>query len=375
MIADAKQRFLNAANADGRGGTSSVGVRYWLTYATHVLGISPIMPQDASPAMRRFYEGKLEDMCIWIALFRPGSARGANADTIGKYASQARAWHFRWYGTLGMGSAQSRISDLMRGMARTMDMPPPRVRHGIEPVVLARGLARLDCEPVMWRAALGFGQAVLARACEFALDDSRREQFEASQHITPDDVTFFFDSAGVQHARIRMRKRKDLRVLRGKQALVVLAGGGSHYDPVQWLVCWLRRRAEMGLPSDGPIFCHPSGASITTSEVRAMVREVAALGGHAFPALLGGHSLRIGGATAALAAGVPPQLIRLMGRWCSDVYEVYCRMSQEAAVGVGRAVTSADVTTLEGVGFRHDHLELLPHELQLLHDGAVEDEA
>ena len=47
------------------------------------------------------------------------------------------------------------------------------------------------------------------------------------------------------------------------------------------------------------------------------------------PALYGANSLRIGGATAALAAGVTPELIRLIGRWSSDVYEIYCRLSAQ----------------------------------------------
>ena len=50
------------------------------------------------------------------------------------------------------------------------------------------------------------------------------------------------------------------------------------------------------------------------------------------PSLFGAHSLRIGGATAALAAGVSPSMIRLMGRWASDIYEIYCRMSRQSAV-------------------------------------------
>ena len=73
---------------------------------------------------------------------------------------------------------------------------------------------------------------------------------------------------------------------------------------------------------------------------------------------------RIGAATAALAAGVSPQLIRLMGRWSSDVYELYCRMSLQAAVGVGRVITSVGgVQPLESEAFHQEHLELLSSEL------------
>ena len=43
------------------------------------------------------------------------------------------------------------------------------------------------------------------------------------------------------------------------------------------------------------------------------------------PARFGAHSLRIGGATAALAAGLSPATIRAAGRWASDVYMLYTR--------------------------------------------------
>ena len=52
-----------------------------------------------------------------------------------------------------------------------------------------------------------------------------------------------------------------------------------------------------------------------------------------------------------------------MGRWSSDVYEVYCRMSEQSALGVGQAIAAADVTSFEG-GFCEEHLELQASELE-----------
>ena len=43
------------------------------------------------------------------------------------------------------------------------------------------------------------------------------------------------------------------------------------------------------------------------------------------PARFGAHSPRIGGATAALAAGLSPAAIRAAGRWASDVYMPWVR--------------------------------------------------
>lgn len=62
------------------------------------------------------------------------------------------------------------------------------------------------------------------------------------------------------------------------------------------------------------------------SEVRVKVKQCMEAVGED-PRCYGAHSLRIGAATAALAAGVAPQQIRALGRWSSDVYEIYCRLS------------------------------------------------
>ena len=51
-----------------------------------------------------------------------------------------------------------------------------------------------------------------------------------------------------------------------------------------------------------------------------------------------------------------------MGRWSSDVYEIYCRMSLEAAMGVGDSIASATVTPTSDA-FATEALELLPDEM------------
>ena len=160
-----------------------------------------------------------------------------------------------------------------------------------------------------------------------------------------------------------MRKRKDLKVLRGKHATVVLAGGGAVIEPVVALRRWLAVRRRHGVPEAAPLFCHIGGGMITVEEVREAVRDAMAAAGRS-RWLYGAHSLRIGGASAALAAGVPPALIRLLGRWSSDVYEIYCRMSRQAALRAGQMLSSSAVTSFEGA-FHQEHLELLPEELDL----------
>ena len=95
-----------------------------------------------------------------------------------------------------------------------------------------------------------------------------------------------------------MRKRKDLRVLRGKQATVIVAGGGRIFDAAHELSEWMSEREALGIPASAPLFCYASGAMITVDELRDVVKAAMKAAGRD-PRRYGAHSLRIGGATAA----------------------------------------------------------------------------
>ena len=92
-----------------------------------------------------------------------------------------------------------------------------------------------------------------------------------------------------------------------------------------------------------------TGKCVTTLVKATM--EAAGVG----PNRYSSHSLRIGGATAALAAGVPPEVIRMMGRWDSDVYEIYCRRSRQVALRIGAVIASTPFDEVEGA-FRDEEL-------------------
>jgi hypothetical protein len=53
------------------------------------------------------------------------------------------------------------------------------------------------------------------------------------------------------------------------------------------------------------------------------------------------HSFRIGGATALFAAGVTAEEIQTMGRWSSDVYKIYCRLSKERLLELSSRMSNA----------------------------------
>ena len=364
-----KRKFLNACMADGRGGSHGTGPRWWIVFRIYGQGLSPLPdPRANSYDDLLAEEIALEDYAVWLATTRPSGAQISHVSIL-KYVSSTRSW-YRRFGRreLGVGHASSIIKDVLKGYARTVDQPLPLERVGCTPQDVVTGL-RLTGASLAWRAAASFALVVMARGCELALDTARGEEWEESEHMMASDVTFFV-RAGVRHARVRMRKRKDLRILRGKQALVVIAGGGSgHFDAADDLWRWVQHRRSIGIGESAPLFCDDAGVSFTVAQVRTFVKGIMHAAGRD-PARYGAHSLRIGGATAALAAGVPPALIRLMGRWSSDVYEIYCRLSEQSALSIGTSISAAMVTSPED-GFQDEALEMQESEVAELRQQAA----
>ena len=59
------------------------------------------------------------------------------------------------------------------------------------------------------------------------------------------------------------------------------------------------------------------------------------------------HSFRIGGASAALTAGLLDALIRIMGRWSSDSYQKYLRIADATDIDFNtRMGRTSSVTSL-----------------------------
>jgi hypothetical protein len=79
-------------------------------------------------------------------------------------------------------------------------------------------------------------------------------------------------------------------------------------------------------PPLAPLFCNYStNDAYSTKEVAQVVKMVCNHLG-LDPAHFGAHSMRIGGATQLLCAGVAAHVIQLMGRWDSDIFKIYTRL-------------------------------------------------
>ena len=74
---------------------------------------------------------------------------------------------------------------------------------------------------------------------------------------------------------------------------------------------------------------------------------------HLDPARFSTHSLRIGGASALAAAGVPDYVILDMGRWKSLAFLAYVRRSTRMFEIARHALSRNDLLTLDTIRLMH----------------------
>ena len=297
------------------------------------------------------------------------SGKHISVDTAMKYVYEVQGWASRLPfggGRVGGGIDLARLRGMVRSMRRELGDAVKRPRYGVRTQHLAAAmegkLSGGTAEEANWRAALAVGFCGLLRGGELGISDG--DAWRAELHLTRADVTFFRDEEGVLHATLMMRPLKKSPGMR-KTVPVVLRSGGSLLDPVEEL--WQLFQRDV-VPQEAwaetPLFRDPRTLlAFRVSHVRSVVQWLMQAVGED-PKRFGAHSLRIGGATAALAAGVLPASIRLLGRWASDVAEVYMRISRQASSRLSALVGSTRFDDLERQTFRTEELEVLPTEWQ-----------
>lgn len=74
-------------------------------------------------------------------------------------------------------------------------------------------------------------------------------------------------------------------------------------------------------PSSGSLFCCADGCPLTRQQLSSTVQSI--LHSVGYQGSYSGHSFRIGTATTAASRGVPDCMIKTLGHWSSDAYQLY----------------------------------------------------
>ena len=169
-------------------------------------------------------------------------------------------------------------------------------------------------DQLMWRAASSIAFFGLLRSSEYTAPSTR--QFDPLVHLLRQNISFNSDFSVVL---ILIKSSKTDPFRRG--TTVRIGSSGHHVCAVSAILAYLRVRVS----SEGPLFVFHAGAFLTRAHVSAALQRV-------FPQRvdLNTHSFRIGGASAAAAAGCSDAQIRALGRWRSDVFVSYLRLPDGA---------------------------------------------
>lgn len=220
-------------------------------------------------------------------------------------------------------SGMSRLYEILRGIRRSQGSSrrrPPRspitVRH------LFSLLAFLASSKFSYHDRAALTSAVLLpffgmlRVAEFTCPT--RDRFDPLTNLAPSDVSFNAHGS-LMFILVKASKTDPYRV----GLTLRIASVGGQLCPVAAMRAYLGVRAA----SYGPLFILDNGDFLTRRYLSAFLKL-------ALPGVenIDTHSFRIGGASAALTAGLSDALIKIMGRWSSDSYQRYIRVANETVI-------------------------------------------
>ena len=207
---------------------------------------------------------------------------------------------------------------ILKGIKRT-STPQKRTRRPITIQILSEISDLLgpafseELDTVMLWAAFTLAFFGFLRVSEFTCSSSK--SFPAVK-----DVVFVPNIQNPDHIKVRIKQSKTDPFRQG--TTLTIAKSNSTVCAVIALRDYLLQRNPS--TNDEPLFMLQNGQPLSRSTLNSNLRELLNILGY-LETEFAPHSFRIGAATTAAAANMPPWLIKTLGRWRSDCYELYIR--------------------------------------------------
>ena len=265
---------------------------------------------------------------------------GLSYSSIRLYLSAIRYHHIKSdLGEPGI-SAMPRLAYIVKGVKRegvyTQSTKPQRERQPITPDTLKKmftiwnGRSDLVDAKMLWAAACTafFG---FLRIGEFT--SPTVSTFDSSVHLAVSDIS-------VDHPRdptalfIRLKQSKTDQLRKG---VTVVLGKTDQAPlcPVSAMISYLVVRGM----TPGPAFKWSDGHYLTRANFVTEVKRALELTGRD-SSCFNGHSFRIGAASTAAARGMEDSLIKTLGRWESDAYQRYIKLSRRDLAQYSKTIAS-----------------------------------
>ncbi|EGZ12445.1 hypothetical protein PHYSODRAFT_517498 [Phytophthora sojae] len=322
-------------------------------YSEDLLGeLFALQQKSLSEASRRLYAGSWRQwtqFCKQLGVSRwlPSRDFGAQSLCMALFAAhcwsgnggrgrlspstiQSKLCHVRWYHRVFAGfdpRLDAHHAMVLSGIRRAN--PPPARRDPVMRPVLKWIIDNLDLSKAQHRviggaAVLGF--FFLLRSAEYLLVRGRRRVYTLQvRDVVVRDANGLQTQSARQACSIKVtfRGQKNDQEGHGMQR-VLRRSGDQRFCPVWAGTLLLQNASQLRLKSTDPL-CSLSTTKMLSAELMAKLLRAAAKATGNEASRVPCHSLRSGGATTLLAAGVDSTVVMLHGRWRSDVYQRYTR--------------------------------------------------
>ena len=212
----------------------------------------------------------------------------------------------------------------LRGMGRlnthTPTQAPPMTAQYLSEIKKLLDFTRED-DVILW-AMLLVGFFLLLRKSNLVPDVASK--FDPNKQLKRSDLTFCKD-----HVKVVLRWTKNNQFHEALRFALPKIDG-SDLCPMEALVSLFSM--VPGADNDA-VFKKSSGECFTYRNLQVRLAEISEI--LQVPQKFTSHSLRAGGATNTFLAGVPPEVIKLLGFWKSDCYQQYIRMPEQARLAAG----------------------------------------
>lgn len=256
--------------------------------------------------------------------------QGLQPRTISAYLSAVR--HLQIAAGLGTVSRAEWpfLQYIIRGIKRSKADSPQRVRLPITGRIMQR-LQEILCSTPDFESVLVWAACCLAffgflRAGEFTTNTNEPPAIRVADLSTD-------SNASPSVIRVRLRRSKTDQF--GQGTWIYVSRTNSTVCPVSALLNYLAVRPHTA--NEVQLFVHQDSSPLSRDQFVHKVRTALAAAG-IDSSKYAGHSFRIGAATAAAQAGCPDHLIKALGRWESEAYQLYVRIPPETLAAVSHSL-------------------------------------
>jgi hypothetical protein len=200
----------------------------------------------------------------------------------------------------------------------------------------------------MYQCAFAIAVYALLRVSEFTCP--RTAEFDPSRQANLQDLQVFPNLEYPQYATLLIRTSKTDPFRNSHE--VTIHATGQPDCPVGIVSHYLKANSHRA--GTTPLFVLANGAFLTRGAVCKTLRESLrglGLNDRAYAP----HSFRIGGTVSLAAAGIPTYVLAILGRWASDSYLLYLKLTPAVLADVYRRlgkVTAANVISRGSAGLR-----------------------